>query len=175
MTSALHQITMGFSAEDDRLLLRISTTEKTEYQLWLTRRFVHVLWSALIRVLEIEPAAKTGSVPAAKKAVMAIEHEEALSAADFAHGHDEGNENLTLESGPLLVVGGSVKPDKGGLTQLTLQTQNGAEINVALNKNLTHALCKLLVETTAKAEWGMGLAISDAAALIVPTDKTQVH
>jgi len=166
---------MGFSAEDDRLLLRVSTTDKTEYQLWLTRRFVGVLWSALIRVLEIEPAAKTGSQPAAKKAVIAMEHEEAVSAADFNHRHDEGNKNLTSETGPLLVVGGSVRPGKKGLTQLILQTQNGAEINVTLNKNLTHALCKLLVETTAKADWGMGLAISDATGMIVPGDKTQVH
>jgi hypothetical protein len=28
MTSALHQITMSFLAEDDRLLMRVSSTEK---------------------------------------------------------------------------------------------------------------------------------------------------
>ena len=44
MTSPLHQMTMSFSAEDDRLLLRLSTRDMTEYQLWLTRRFVKVLW-----------------------------------------------------------------------------------------------------------------------------------
>jgi hypothetical protein len=43
MTSALHQITMSHSAEDERLLLRISTTEKNEFRFWLTRRFVQVL------------------------------------------------------------------------------------------------------------------------------------
>ena len=55
MSSPLHQMTMGFSAEDDRLLLRLSTRDMTEYQLWLTRSFVKVLWGALIQILEKAP------------------------------------------------------------------------------------------------------------------------
>ena len=43
---------MSYSAEQDRLLLRVGTTDKKEYQLMLTRRFVRVLWAALIKVLE---------------------------------------------------------------------------------------------------------------------------
>ena len=50
-------MTMGFSAEDDRLLLRLSTRDRTEYRLWLTRRFVKVLWGALIQTLEKTPEA----------------------------------------------------------------------------------------------------------------------
>jgi len=34
----LHQINLGYSPEEDRLLLRINTTGKTEYRLWMTRR-----------------------------------------------------------------------------------------------------------------------------------------
>jgi hypothetical protein len=43
MPSALHQITMSYSAEQDRLLLHVGTTDKKEYKLMLTRRFVRVL------------------------------------------------------------------------------------------------------------------------------------
>ncbi len=55
MPSALHQITMSYAPEEDRLLLRISTADKTEYQLWLTRRFVGVLWTALMKRKEKQP------------------------------------------------------------------------------------------------------------------------
>ncbi len=180
MTSALHQITMSHSAEEDRLLLRISTLDKAEFRFWLTRRFVNVLWPALMTVIEKEnPAAKKNLMPAAKKAVMAMEHQEAVAAADFTRDHDKGNKNLTLGTGdsrgPLLVIGGSVKPGKGGMTGLILKTRNKAEIKVTLNKELLHALCKLLIETTTKAGWDMALSVGDAGVIVVPEDKTRVH
>ena len=179
MTSALHQITLSHSAEEDRLLLRISTLDKTEFQFWLTRRFVNVLWPALMNVLEKEnPAAKKNLMPAAKKAVVAMEHQEAVAAADFTRGHDEGNKDLTPGTGdnrgPLLVIGGSVRPGKSGATGLILKTQNNAEIKVSLNKELLHALCKLLIVVTMKAGWDLGLSVGDAA-VVLPDDKTQVH
>ncbi len=176
MPSTLHQITLSYSAEEDRLLLRISTRDKAEFQFWLTRRFVNILWPALMTVIEKEnPAAKKNLMPAAKKAVMAMEHQEAVAASDFTRDHVKGNKNLTPGPGPLLVIGGSVKPGKGGLTGLILKTQNKAEVKMSLNKELLHALCKLLIETTTKAGWGMGLTVGDAGAIAVPEDKTQVH
>jgi len=121
MTSALHQITMSHSAEDERLLLRISTTEKNEFRFWLTRRFVQVLWPALITAIEQEDLkGKRDLMPAAKKAVMAMQHQQAVGASDFTYKHDEDSKNLTPD--PLLVVGGSVTPGKTGLTALVLKT-----------------------------------------------------
>ena len=98
MTSALHQITMSHSAKEDRLLLRISTTEKSEFQFWLTRRFVLVLWLALLTVIEQEdPGTKRNLMPAAKKAVMAMEHQQAVGVSDFTRKHDEDSK---LGAGP---------------------------------------------------------------------------
>ena len=174
MTSTLHQITMSYSAEEDRLLLRISTTEKSEFRFWLTRRFIHVLWPALMTAIEQEdPGAKRNLMPAAKQAVMAMEHQQSVGASDFTRKHDEDSRNLTPD--PLLVVGGSVTPGKGGITGLVLKTHAGAEVKLSLNKDLLHALCKLLIGTTMKAGWGLDLTVGDAAAIVVPTGQTQVH
>ena len=90
MPSALHQITMSYSAEQDRLLLRVGTTDKKEYQLMMTRRFVRVLWAALIKVLGSQPDLKRDLMPKVKKAVMAMEHQKALSGADFSRTHEKG-------------------------------------------------------------------------------------
>ena len=73
------------------------------------------------------------------------------------------------------MVGGSVEPGNGGPTRLLLKTQTGSKIKLALNKNLLHALCKLLIETTMKADWDLGLTVSDATSLAAPANKTQVH
>lgn len=43
---------MIYSSEQDRILQRIGTAEKSEYQLWLTRRFIKVLWGALMTTME---------------------------------------------------------------------------------------------------------------------------
>ena len=176
MPSALHQITMSYAAEEDRLLLRISTADKTEYRLWLTRRFVGVLWSALMQTMEKSPVRrKAALMPAAQQAVMAMEHREALEASDFSHRHDQkGFRNLTSKSGPLLVVGGSVTPGKDGSAGLVFKTLNKAEIKCTLNKNLLHALCKLLTQTTAKAGWDLGFTVGDPG-IVAPADKTRVH
>ena len=48
-------MTMGYAAEHDRVLFRISTTEGLETQLWLTRRFIKLLWSILIKAMEALP------------------------------------------------------------------------------------------------------------------------
>ncbi len=183
MPTALHQITMGYAAGEDRLLLRISTTDKTEYRLWLTRRFVGILWAALMKRMDKDksPAREKAALmppalmPEAQKAVMAMEHQEALDKSDFTHAHEEkGYRNMTSESGPLLVVGGRVTPGKNGATQLVFQTSKGPEIKFTLARNLLHALCKLLTDTTAKAGWDLGITVGDPA-ILAPADKTQVH
>jgi hypothetical protein len=46
------QITMIYSSEQDRSLLRIGTAEKSKYQLWLNWRFIKVLWGALMTTME---------------------------------------------------------------------------------------------------------------------------
>lgn len=176
MTSALHQMTMSFSAEDDRLLLRMSTTDKTEFRFWLTRRFVRVLWGALIKTIENKPDIKRAIQPAARRAVMALEHQQAVGKSDFSRAHEAGHQDVTKGTGPLLVIGGSVTPAKGksGLTMLNLQTRGGPEVKLGLNNNLLHALCRLLIDTTTHAGWDLGLTVGDAAVL-APGDRTRVH
>jgi hypothetical protein len=174
MTSTLHQITMSYSAEEDRLLLRISTQDKSEFRFWLTRRFIRVLWPALMAVIEREGLdTKRDLMPAARQAVMAMQHQRTVGASDFTRKHDEDSRNLTPD--PLLVIGGSVTPGKSGITGLVLKTHAGAEVKLSLNKELLHALCKLLIETTIKAGWGLDLTVGNAAGITLPADETLVH
>jgi hypothetical protein len=166
MTSPLHQITMSFTAEEDRMLLRISTTEKSEYQLWLTRRFVKVLWKALIQTLERDPDLKKSLLPEVKDAMMSMRHQEAVNASEFEKPHIETNRDLTSNSGPLLVTNGTVTPLKPGLTQLAFNTADGKGVNFSLNDKLLHALCHLIISTSQKAEWGLDLMIGDPAVVV---------
>lgn len=173
--SALHQITLGFNPFEDRLLLKISNTDKIEYQLWLTRRFVKVLWGALTRTLERHhPDLQAALAPEIKDAVLAMEHQEAVQASDFSQNHAKGNVNLMSNTGPQLVVGGKVKAGDGELTVIQLQTGGGTDIAFTLNKQILHALCHLIVATVVKTDWDLKFLIGDGN-VVVPEKSARLH
>jgi hypothetical protein len=52
MTQSLQQLNMIYVPEQDRLLLRISTSGDAEYRIWLTRRYCSLLLNVLIEQIE---------------------------------------------------------------------------------------------------------------------------
>lgn len=168
MSSPLHQMTMSFSAEEDRMLLRLSTRDKTEYQLWLTRRFVKVLWGALIKILEHVPK----DAPRIKGPVLAAEHMEAVQTAELSRKHDEGTKKVT--SKPELIIGGTVKEVAGGMTRLVFNTKGGLSYTFTLNKKFLHLLLHLTSSCTAKAKWDLETAVGSGN-VIMPADPTRPH
>jgi len=174
VTSPLHQLTMTYSPEQDRVMLRIGTKEKTEYQLWMTRRFVRVMWGALVQTIERDPNLAKDLLPDVKDAVMAMEHQESIQGSDFSQKHEKSNVNLTSNTGALLVTGGQVKPVNSDLTRINLKTENGMGVEFSLNKQLLHALCHMMVTSAQTAEWDLELAIGDPQ-VVVPADASLVH
>ena len=172
--SPLHQLTMTYTPEQDRVMLRIGTGEKTEYQLWLTRRFVRVMWAALVKTIEMDPDLKKDLNTDVRDAVMAMDHQEQVQGSDFGQTHAAENVNLTSNTGPLLVVGGNVTPVNGNLTRINFKTANGMGIEFGLNKQLLHALCHMMITSAQKAEWDLDLAIGDPQ-VMVPENAGQVH
>ena len=52
----LHQMQIVFVPEQDRLLFRLNTTgrQQQEFRFWLTRRYVRILWKALLNMLKAQ-------------------------------------------------------------------------------------------------------------------------
>jgi len=186
----LHQMTVKYLPTEDRMLLRIATSEKTEYRLWLTRRFIGVLWPALGGQLaetadltglrqgkpgeadgtpsappgggEAPPAAAPAPVsPKVRDAVLGMEHQAAVQDSDFSKKHDEDTVDLTANSGPMTVTGAKVKPWDGKKLVLSFQTADGMNVTVTLDKKLLHGFCHMIATTVQKAEWGLDLAVGE--------------
>ena len=193
MTKILHQLTLTYSAQQDRLMLRISTKEHNEYQLWLTRRFVRAFWKGLLEAIERDPSLSKDLMPKVKKAVMAMEHQKSIQESDFSQKHATDNVNLTpkitREFSPkqskdnlsttsgaevLLVTGAQVKQVTGNLTRIKLKTEVNNAIEFSLNKKLLHALCHMMVSSTQKAGWDLNLTIGDPQ-VVIPADANQIH
>ncbi len=172
----LHQINLSFSPEEDRLLLRINTIGKTEYCLWLTRRYVKLLWKLLTKSVESLPEVSAQSAPEARAAVKSFQRQEARQAADYSKNYDDGQAKRPLGEAAALLVGVRAEPGKDS-TQLILQTKDGRAINLSLELKLLYSLLDLLVSSTKQAEWNLDLRAEDAAvaATAAPDSDEPVH
>lgn len=171
--TALHQLTMSYDATQDRILFRLATQEKTEYRMWLTRRFVSVLWGALKQSFSTNETLTRIVDKEIKDAVLGMKHQEAVQKTDFETPAATDTTDVTSNTGPMLVVGGQVHPgDK--ITALTFKTEQGTDIKFNLNEQLLHAFCHLIVSTTTRANWHLDLELSKSN-VVVPVGDAVVH
>ncbi|MBT3171854.1 MAG: hypothetical protein HOM52_10430 [Rhodospirillaceae bacterium] len=170
----LHQINLGYSPEEDRMLLRINTTGKTEYRLWLTRRYVKMLWKLLTKSVESLPDVRAQAAPETRQAVKSFQREEARQTADYSKDFEDSEAKRPLgETASLLTGVRATAGEKG--TQLTLQTKDGRAINLNLEKKLLYSLCDLLISSTTQAKWNLDLKADETPAAAEPEQDGPVH
>jgi hypothetical protein len=78
----IHQIQMLYDKQQDRVLLRVSTRDQTEFRFWLTRRFVKRLWGLLLKMLERDETFRSLSVEA-RRALLGMQHETFIGEGTF--------------------------------------------------------------------------------------------
>jgi len=72
------------------MLMLIAASEQVEVRMWLTRRFVKLLWPLLRQARRgSEPAHPHPAQSRARKALLSIEHEQAVSKANFSQPYDD--------------------------------------------------------------------------------------
>jgi hypothetical protein len=161
--SQMHQMQMSYMPVEDRILFRINTKARQEFRFWMTRRFTSLLWESFARILseshppsQGEEAPTTVKDPIAESAKQEIKHQEIVSDSDFETQYDEST-YLPLGEEPVLLFSVGVKPDARGQALFCLHPENGEGIEIALNEQILHSLCKLVADTVAKAGWGLEL------------------
>lgn len=155
----IDQFQLRFDAEQDRLLLRLNTSDRQEFRLWLTRRMVARLWPVLRAALESDELVRSQPDRVARDAVLSFQQDKALAQADFQSAFREEAEALPLGDAPVLVTKAqlSAAPQAGRL--LRLAATRGPSVQVGLTPFMLHAFCRLLVQAVAQADWGLGLKL----------------
>ena len=157
-TMKLHQIKIEFNAEEDRLMLRVSTVSAEEALLWLTRRCVLRLWPLLVGGVEASPDVAQRVVDAdAKKALLEFQHEKALSQAQFGKQYADTPRTRPLGDVPLLVTKLQRRAGPDGRLVIGLLPTQGEGIFLTLDEPLLHGFIKLLQKAVERAEWGFKL------------------
>lgn len=161
--ASLHQIQLSFVAEEDRLLLRVSTKDHQELRFWLTRRLVIRLWPLLVEQLASHEQIAAQVDPESRRTVLEFRHEAALTGADFQSPFREDSTEMPLGPEPVLVAKARVRRGEGPSWSLWLLPKAGSGMQLTLTEGMLHSLSKMLAETVAKAEWGIDAPLGTAA------------
>jgi hypothetical protein len=156
----LHQLKVEYDAEQDRLTMLVATSEAVELRLALTRRFVKLLWPLLVKLAEqASPRIRTQANPEARKALLGLEHEHAVSKADFSKPYDAGGATRPLGDAPLLLARIQTGHDRNGQPVVALHPAEGQGVTLSFDSVLLHSLCRLLQAAVKKSDWDMELKL----------------
>jgi hypothetical protein len=168
----LHQLKVDYDPEQDRLLMSVATTEGVEVRLALTRRFVKLLWPLLVKLAEeASPRIRTQANPEARKALLGLEHDEAVQKADFSKPYDAGNHATPLGTAPVLLARIQTGHDRNGQPVVALHPSEGQGVTLTFDSVLLHSLCRLLQAAVKKSDWDMELKLPGAEAQEPPPER----
>jgi hypothetical protein len=180
----IHQLSVNYVQEHDRILVRINTTAGEELRLWFTRRLTLGLqpmlqkivaeWVAKQEAVKSPSISPTATADAQTQAMLAeFKREESLQKSDFQTPYKPPNA-LPLGPEPLLITEISVTPLPSGQLQLSfnekLPLDNGQPspnprgFRVALEQKLVHGFVHLLEKAVATSQWAGLTAVAMSAA-----------
>ncbi|MES2783976.1 MAG: hypothetical protein V4684_00810 [Pseudomonadota bacterium] len=161
----IHQLSVTYLAEQDRILARINTDASEEMRLWLTRRLMLGLWPLLSKLLTTHllklEAAGTSLETAdegLKQMLTDFRKEEFLKDADFDTPYKEQQAQLPLGEEPLLVTDVEASPLPNGRLRLsfnerTPNVQTPRSFQMEMEPKLMQGLMHLLEQALARSQW----------------------
>jgi hypothetical protein len=162
----IHQLSVTYQAEQDRVLLRIGSTGGEEMRLWITRRLMLGLWPLLGRlqteqVLNAEPAgtALHAADDELRRMLAEFRQEESLLRADFDTPFQD-KPNLPLGAEPLLATDVDAVPLPNGRLRLAFNERSSPPeggkprgFQLELDAAMIHGLMHLLEQALASSGW----------------------
>lgn len=161
----IHQLSVNYQAEQDRIIVRINTAASEEVRLWLTRRLMLGLWPLLTRLLtqhllKLESAGSSLDTAdeGLKKMLADFRKEQFLQEADFDTPYDENQAVLPLGPKPVLVTDVDASPQANGGLRLSFNERlpgkrEPRSFQVDLDPKLMQAMMHLLEQALARSQW----------------------
>lgn len=179
MGTKLSQVELSYDPMEDRIILRLKTQDFAEYRLWITRRYLKMLWPVLQKLLRehqpmqeeldaplsedfaIEPKGKDlspGAVSEAERERVseAFEKEQSLKQSPLAKQFATEIVTTPLGEKPQLVTQLQVRQEGGtGNYVLCLNSPEGKGFELSLDRPLLLSICKLLSEGLKRTDWDL--------------------
>ena len=164
----VHQLSIAYVPEQDRVLVRVNTRVGKELQFWLTRRLTLGLSPLMDKVVTDHLAGHDGFATShlaamddiSKKAVVRFQCSETLKNADFATPYKASGAGMPLFDHPLLVTEVHVASLNNGQLRLTCTEKLSLapaaaprSFQMALSQELTYACVHLLERAVMQSQW----------------------
>jgi hypothetical protein len=168
----IHQLSVNYLQEQDRILVRINTTQDAELRLWFTRRLTLGLMPLLTKVVAqhvaTQDALKSPGIsptatadPATQKLLSEFKQQALLQKSDFVTPFKDQAGLLPLGTEPLLVTEVNMTPLPSGQLRLVFNEKlpdatNAAKprnFSLSLEPNLTHGFMHLLNKAIGVSLW----------------------
>jgi hypothetical protein len=170
----VRQMSISYLPEQDRVLVRVNTSDNHELQFWFTRRLTLGLVPLFERIVT-EHAARSGGPatthlaaadPMAKKAIADFARAETVRKADFSTPYQTPATSQPVFASPLLITDISIAPLPDAQMRMICTEKFGGDqqarrFELALSQQLTHAFMHLLERAVAASQW-RSLAGADA-------------
>jgi len=158
----VRQIQVANDSVQDRLVLRIGTSNNEEIRVFFTRRFLRDIWPHMAAMLTGHLAA-TNFVPNEPMDESTDESPTEIASFDLAFQDD--NPTFPLGAKPLLATEAILEANGDGAASLTLREARERSFKLSLNAELLQALCSMLRAANEHAEWDLALDYTPPATI----------
>jgi hypothetical protein len=162
----VRQLSISYLPEQDRILVRVNTSDNHELQFWFTRRLTLGLVPLFERIVTEHAAAASGpadtrvaaSDPIARKAIAEFARAETMRTADFSTPYRTPETSQPLFASPLLVTDITLTPLAGAQMRMRCAEKladhpQARQFELALSQQLTHAFMHLLERALRASQW----------------------
>jgi hypothetical protein len=149
----LRQLNVTYVDSEDRLLLKVSTSDEQEYRVWCTRRFTRLLLERLEVVFQEQMPAAAAVPQPARKEVAQMQHKQAVKEEAFQQPYQAEPVEYPLGEEGLLVTTLKYKELAKGAVEMHLGDQKGVGVTLNLNAQLQHQLYELFNRAAQRAQW----------------------
>jgi hypothetical protein len=155
----IHQASVSYNTNADRLLLRVRTRDDQLFQAWLTRRLMLRLWSPLggiVTKLHLATATPHAVVvPEARAMVAQAARTQSLQGADFKTPFVATVREQPLGEEPMLVAEVQLTQLPANQLKLVLLDDKRRHMTLQLTPQLVTGLQQLLGQALKQADWGI--------------------
>lgn len=149
----LRQLNVTYVEQEDRLLLKVSTSDDREYRAWCTRRYTRLLMDRLESLFEAEVDEQQVVPEEARKEVARMKHGEEVSEESFQQPYQAEPESYPLGENGVLLTSLGYKQLQGDVFAVNLSGSDGLGVTLNLDRKLRHQLYELFRRATERAEW----------------------
>ena len=147
-------------------MFKLCVYDVGEMRLWLTRRFVKLLWRVLHPMLSELSGAAVQPHQAAQDAVMAFQHQQAVAKTDFTSAYRSDVKPTPLGSEPILAATIQRQSLNDRQAQIKLAPLTGPGIELTCDADTLHAICASLMAVVKKIDWDFDLKLFSVVILI---------